>query len=283
MARNALSIKEEGNKRFNAADYKGAESLYTQAITLDPTNPTLYNNRAFARLKLSAWDLVISDCLESIRLESVNMKGYYYLAQAQMALNHPNEALSSALTAYEFCIQTGNASAASISALILKAKKAKWEARERERLRRQDALLRELEERLDAARLTERKAIEHDLRSGRVERTQADEESEIVEDMTRKKLDELRNVFAIAKPLALQRREVPDYLIDNISFSIMHDPVVTKTGQSYDRATILEHLRRSETDPLTREPLRKEDLRPNLALKQACAEFLEENGWAVDW
>lgn len=46
---------------------------------------------------------------------------------------------------------------------------------------------------------------------------------------------------------------------------------------------MLEHLRRSETDPLTREPLRVQDLRPNLALKQACEEFLENNGWAVDW
>lgn len=78
-------------------------------------------------------------------------------------------------------------------------------------------------------------------------------------------------------------KEVPDYLIDNISFAIMHDPVITKKGHSYSRSTILEHLRRSETDPLTREPLRKEDLRPNLALKQACELFLEENGWAVDW
>lgn len=45
----------------------------------------------------------------------------------------------------------------------------------------------------------------------------------------------------------------------------------------------MEHLKRSKTDPLTREPLRAEDLRPNLALKEACAGFLEENGWAVDW
>jgi len=57
----------------------------------------------------------------------------------------------------------------------------------------------------------------------------------------------------------------------------------TKTGQSYERASITEHLRRSPTDPLTREPLRVTDLRPNLGLKAACAEFLEQNGWAVDW
>lgn len=57
----------------------------------------------------------------------------------------------------------------------------------------------------------------------------------------------------------------------------------TKTGQSYDRSSIIEHLKRSSTDPLTREPLNVEDLRPNLALRAACEEYLENNGWAVDW
>ena len=63
----------------------------------------------------------------------------------------------------------------------------------------------------------------------------------------------------------------------------MHDPVTTKTGISYDRSTMIEHLKRSEKDPLTGEPLSYEDLRPNRALKEACERFLEENGWAVDW
>ena len=72
-------------------------------------------------------------------------------------------------------------------------------------------------------------------------------------------------------------------MIDNITFQFMHDPVITKSGQSYERSTIEAHLKISPTDPLTREPLRKEDLRPNLALKQACEEFLEKNGWAADW
>jgi len=63
----------------------------------------------------------------------------------------------------------------------------------------------------------------------------------------------------------------------------MHDPVMTKTGNSYDRSTVMEHLKRSNTDPLTREPLLWGDLRPNLALKRACEDFLTENGWAVDW
>lgn len=45
----------------------------------------------------------------------------------------------------------------------------------------------------------------------------------------------------------------------------------------------MEHLRRQPIDPLTREPLLISELRPNLALRQACEEFLDENGWAVDW
>ncbi len=57
----------------------------------------------------------------------------------------------------------------------------------------------------------------------------------------------------------------------------------TKTGNSYERSSIMEHLRRSHTDPLTRSPLSPDDLRPNLALRQATEEFLEKNGWAVDY
>jgi STIP1 family protein 1 len=121
------------------------------------------------------------------------------------------------------------------------------------------------------------------LAQGLLDQNQVDTEKEEIEKELQRKTAEIRNIFAIADPFNSRRREVPDYLVDNISFSIMQDPVVTKTGHSYDRATILEHLRRSETDPLTREHLQKDDLRPNLALKQACTEFLEENGWAADW
>lgn len=34
---------------------------------------------------------------------------------------------------------------------------------------------------------------------------------------------------------------------------------------------------------MTRDTLYISELRPNLGLKQACEEFLEENGWAADW
>ncbi|KAI9821206.1 MAG: hypothetical protein M1827_003940 [Pycnora praestabilis] len=283
MASKATAFKEEGNKRFGAGDFKGAEELYSKAIQQDSTNPFLWTNRAFARIRLSSWDACITDCLQSIDLLPHNMKAYYYLAQAQLAMRHPNEALSSALTAYEICIQKGDSSAGNISALVLRAKKEKWEAREKERIRRRSTLLAELEERLAIAKTEEFTSIEIEWAKGELSEMEAKEAKNTSEESYLAKIEELRNVFAIADPENATRREVPEYLIDNISFGIMHDPVVTKTGQSYDRATILEHLRRSSTDPLTREALKVEDLRTNVALRSACEEFLTTNGWAVDW
>lgn len=63
----------------------------------------------------------------------------------------------------------------------------------------------------------------------------------------------------------------------------MHDPVMTPAGTSYDRVSILKHLKVSDVDPVTREPLSEKLLRPNFALKEVCSAFLEKNGWAVDY
>lgn len=210
------------------------------------------------------------------------------------------------MTAYHECLRTNSPSTPNVSQLVLQAKKEKWEAKERERIRRRSALLAELEEELKRKMRMELRKVDI-MCEGREDTSDALEEREEVEYTWRQKIDELRSVFAIADAgleervrhhltispslppffgltiVGGKKQEVPDYMIDNISFCIMHDPVLTKNGRSYDRSTILEHLRRSSTDPLTRDPLTAADLRPNLALKQACMEFLEKNGWAVDY
>lgn len=80
-----------------------------------------------------------------------------------------------------------------------------------------------------------------------------------------------------------KRPNPPDWLVDGISFKVMLDPVITKTGNSYERASLMEYFKRSQTDPLTRAELGVKDLRPNLGLREAGEEWLEQNGWAVDW
>lgn len=63
----------------------------------------------------------------------------------------------------------------------------------------------------------------------------------------------------------------------------MHDPVITPSGTSFERVAITKYVEQSKVDPITRVPMTADDLRPNYALKGVCEEFLEKNGWAVDW
>ncbi len=134
------------------------------------------------------------------------MKAYYYLAQAQLALNHPNEALSSALTAYEKCLETWSSSTQAVSGLVLQAKKLKWEAKEKEKIRQRSDLLRELEDGLN----NRKRAELRDLKHLHLDASDEAEEKADVELSTRTKIEELRNVFAVADPKYLQRRV--DYL-----------------------------------------------------------------------
>ncbi|KAH7314248.1 U-box domain-containing protein [Rhexocercosporidium sp. MPI-PUGE-AT-0058] len=282
----ALEYKESGNKCFQAGDYVGAEALYSKAINHDPSNPLLYTNRSMALLKLHLYPRVILDTRHAISLLPHNMKAYFQLAQAQIALSDPSAALISAKKAHEFCVEecmTGGKGASSIgpiTELVLRAKKEDWERKEDERVKGLGGLLGDVVRGLERERDAELKAIEGEGE----EREKREKE---IAGVWEKKIEDVKKVFESAEGSAgtdeSRRRKVPDWCVDDITFSVMLDPVVTKTGQSYDRSSIMEHLRRSPTDPLTREPLQVSDLRPNLALRVACEEFLAENGWAVDY
>jgi STIP1 family protein 1 len=294
MAHLAEKLKQRGNDLFKAGDYAAAEEQYTAAITKFSSNPLLFTNRALARIRLQKWQGVIDDCLHSITLtphNAFNFKSYFYLAQAQLALHHPNEALSSALTAYSQAMhpppsEANKATSAlpSLSDFVLKCKKEKFAARERQRRRQRGDILAELEESLEANKRNDLSQIESSLSSSAIGVIEAQERRLEILDLHQKKIDELKTVFALADPQNHQPREVPDYLVDTISFEIMHDPVITRTGHSYERATLLEHLKNNPTDPLTREPLTAKDLRPNVALRQVLEEFWMTAGtWAIDW
>lgn len=226
-----------------------------------------------ARLKLNHWDSVIADCETCLSLSPNNMKAHYYLAQAQLSLRDYDAALSNALEAHRLCAANNDKSLAAVTSIVLRCKKERWADREKKRLREE----RELEDRMMDL-----------LRKDRDEMLAAvapDDEAEkkAVEEEAEQRMTVLRNVFEAAREQNQNKREVPEWAIDDISFNVMVDPVITKTGKSYERASIMEHLRRHPSDPLTRDPLTPADLRPNLALRQACEEFLEKNGWAADW
>ncbi|KAG4940740.1 hypothetical protein JHK87_044611 [Glycine soja] len=93
-------------------------------------------------------------------------------------------------------------------------------------------------------------------------------------------LEALERVFNTAAE-ADTPTEVPDYLCCRITLDIFHDPVITPSGLTYERAVILEHLQKvGKFDPITREPLDPSQLVPNLAIKEAVEAFLDKHGWA---
>lgn len=176
------------------------------------------------------------------------------------------------------------ASMSAIVALVIRCRKSKFESRQREISSQRGELLGELEAVLDATARDEVSRIGSSLSTGEIGPVAAEEARTDALNLAASKMERLRNVFAIADPELHARRDVPDWAIDTISFELMHDPVVTKDGHSYERMTIVEHLKRSPTDPLTREPLTVEDLRPNIALRKALDEFWEgAEKWAIDW
>jgi len=212
-------------------------------------------------------------------------------AQAQLALHQPSTALSSALTAYD---QVRNPSPAAkispkdletFSSFVLKCKKAKFSSRERNRLQRQGDLRAELEEAVEGMRNRQLDQVSAQFQRGELGQVEASERSEEVMSSFDQKTEDVRALFAAADPAAHKPREVPDHLVDMITFEPMHDPVITPNGHSYERATLYEHLKRSPTDPLVRTPLRIEDLRSNFGLKAACDEFWESGAsqWIYDW
>jgi STIP1 family protein 1 len=196
------------------------------------------------------------------------------------------------LTAYEQVLHPLSAAAKispkdleTFSNFVLKCKKAKFAVRDRDRLRRQGDLRAELEETLEANKQRDLDDVSRQLANMRLGQVEASERNQEILSNFDSKIAELRTLFASADPTNHKPREIPDHLIDMITFEPMHDPVITKNGHSYERATIYEHLKRSPTDPLTRDPLRTDDLRNNFGLKAACEEFWESGAseWISDW
>ncbi|KAI0424228.1 U-box domain-containing protein [Xylaria sp. FL1042] len=267
----AAALKAEGNKYFTSGNYVVAESLYSKAIIVDDTNHTLYTNRAMSRLRLELYESATADCHTCLNMSGPNKKAHFILSQCLLAMNDYDGALENAIIAYRLACEMGDKALAPLTALVLRCKKERWEELEKKRHREGQELERQLISLLERDR-GENLALCDD----EIERTVVIEECNA-------KIEALRATFEAARGVKDKKREVPDWAIDDITFDIMVDPVMTKTGKSYERASIIEALRRQPVDPITREPLYPSELRPNLGLKQACEQFLDQNGWAADW
>ncbi|OQV20989.1 putative Small glutamine-rich tetratricopeptide repeat-containing protein alpha [Hypsibius exemplaris] len=93
--------KNRGNDLMKNGQIDEALQAYSQALTLDPTNPILYCNRAAAYSKLNQHDLAAKDCEIALAFDSTYAKAYgrYGLALHGLGmLKEAKEALEKAVS-----------------------------------------------------------------------------------------------------------------------------------------------------------------------------------------
>ncbi|KAJ5968938.1 hypothetical protein PENPOL_c003G08154 [Penicillium polonicum] len=283
----AQELKAKGNELFKSGDYSGAEDLYSQAIQKNPKDATFFTNRAITRIKLAKWADVEHDARAAIEIyglkNPVALKSHYYLAQALLGLQRPQEAHDVASDAYQQSLAAKNAQTENLSRTVLRAKQQLWAARETSRVRELNETLGSVEALVEADVTRALAELQGRLERGEIGEIGFGEDRKALQEDAETKVRNLREAFRVASKGDIQERVVPDYLIDGITFEIMHDPVITPSGVSFDRLGITKYVEKSGVDPLTRAPISVHDLRNNYALKAACEEFLTNNGWAVDW
>ncbi|KAF8210494.1 Metallo-dependent phosphatase-like protein [Mycena galopus ATCC 62051] len=89
----AAALKAEANKAFSAHDFPTAARLYGEAIERNPTDATIWCNRAYTRMKLEEFGYALADASQAIQLDPKYSKAYYRRAQCQMQLLKPQAAV----------------------------------------------------------------------------------------------------------------------------------------------------------------------------------------------
>ncbi|KAK9137441.1 hypothetical protein Sjap_008035 [Stephania japonica] len=88
------ALKDQGNEFFKAGNYLKAAALYTQAIKKDPSNPTLFSNRAAAFLHLAKLNKALADADATINLNPQWEKGYFRKGCVLEAMERYDEAVA---------------------------------------------------------------------------------------------------------------------------------------------------------------------------------------------
>ncbi|KAJ5243186.1 uncharacterized protein N7469_001513 [Penicillium citrinum] len=283
----AQELKAKGNELYKQGDFAGAEDYFSQAIQKNPNDPTFFSNRAITRIKLGKWAEVEHDARAAIDLYGLKnptaLKSSYYLSQALLELHRPQEAYDVAIDAYQLSLSSKNAQTENLSRTVLRAKQQIWAAKETSRLREMNETLKGIETLIEADLDRSITELRKQVDAGELGEIGFGEDQKALRKDSEKKIHDVREAFRIASNGEVKERIVPDYLIDGITFEVMHDPVMTPSGSSFDRIGITKYVEKSGVDPITRVAMTVNDLRPNYALKAACEDFLDKNGWAVDY
>ncbi|KAK9160898.1 hypothetical protein Syun_007239 [Stephania yunnanensis] len=96
------ALKDQGNEFFKAGNHLKAAALYTQAIKKDPSNPTLFSNRAAAFLHLAKLNKALADADATINLNPQWEKGYFRKGCVLEAMERYDEAVAALQIALQY-------------------------------------------------------------------------------------------------------------------------------------------------------------------------------------
>ena len=244
----AQTLKPRGNELYQRGKFGAAIEAYTEAITCDPRWTVLYINRALCHRKKKDWASVKRDCETALHFERNSVKALYMLGLALIAEKKFTDAAKSLQRALEEARESGDMIQDDVWRELARAKYLEWELLASDRDRRYSHLensVRNLSSQLDA------------------------------EDVST-----MGEVIACARAPDDRSCEPPDAFCCKLTFEVFRDPVIAPSGHSYERLAILQHLKISQFDPITREPLRPEQLISNVNLRNASHAWLSTHAWA---
>jgi len=89
----SAQAKEEGNAAFRENKFALAVEKYTEAIKRNPSDHTIYTNRAQSYIKLMALPEALKDCEECLRLKPDFVKGFLKKGQVHFMMKEYQKAL----------------------------------------------------------------------------------------------------------------------------------------------------------------------------------------------
>lgn len=268
MAKQAELLRLDGNAAFKKERLGAAIDAYTEAITLCPDVAIYWSNRALCYFKRKDWTRVEEDCRTVIKLDNNSIKAHYMLGLSILE----REDYAGGIKELEKAIELGRDVKPAgnmvddIWQALSKAKYKEWERSSSKRAWKFQKLM-------DAC---ERALLQHHF-------LEDPQPEEIGKEVSKDIIDQLENLKEVFNKAAEDDtpKEVPDYLCCKITLDIFRDPVITPSGITYERNVLLDHLQKvGMFDPITREPLNKDQLIPNLAIKEAVRAYLKKHGWA---
>ncbi|KAG3103131.1 hypothetical protein PI124_g14233 [Phytophthora idaei] len=246
----AEQLKLQGNKCFQKGKFYAAIDMYTEAIVMAPGRSTYYSNRALCHSKLDKWGKCRDDCELALKIDALNAKASYMLGTSHMHLLAFDEAVEALQTALNSAEKTKKPKAfrEDITTELRGVKKRQWLHAQKQRVARHEKVKTQLQKLFGASHTAELLATQAAVTKDNTIRSGAEEADALM------------------------------------AMEIMHNPVTTPNGVSYERRCLEEHLRHNGAiDPLTRKRLTLDMLRPNTSLKAAIQDYLEKNSWAFEY